>query len=53
MMERFPERVGSSQCKNNFIIKGGILVTAMIGGSQCPVKSIAQDVVISTVFKIA
>ena len=31
MMEHFLERVASSQYKNNFIIKGGILVTAMIG----------------------
>ena len=27
MMERFFERVASSQYKDNFIIKGGILVT--------------------------
>lgn len=31
MMEHFLERVANSQYKNNFIIKGGILVTAMIG----------------------
>ena len=31
MMERFLERVASSQYKNNFIIKGGMLVTAMVG----------------------
>ena len=31
MMERFLERVSISQYKDNFIIKGGILVTAMLG----------------------
>lgn len=31
MMERFLERVSMSQYKENFIIKGGILVTAMVG----------------------
>ena len=31
MMERFLERVASSQYKDNFIIKGGMLVTAMVG----------------------
>ena len=31
MMERFLERVASSQYKDNFIIKGGMLVTAMAG----------------------
>lgn len=30
MMERFLERVASSQYKDNFIIKGGMLVTAMV-----------------------
>lgn len=31
MMERFLERLAQSEYRNNFIIKGGILVTAMIG----------------------
>lgn len=31
MMERFLERVAQSEYRDNFIIKGGILVTAMIG----------------------
>ena len=31
MMERFLERVVSSEYKDNFIIKGGMLVTAMVG----------------------
>ena len=31
MMERFLERVAVSKYKDNFIIKGGILVTAMVG----------------------
>ena len=31
MMERFLERIASSQYKDNFIIKGGMLVTAMVG----------------------
>lgn len=31
MMERFLERVASSRFKDNFIIKGGMLVTAMVG----------------------
>lgn len=31
MMERFLERVASSQYRDHFIIKGGILVTNMIG----------------------
>lgn len=33
MMERFLERVANSQYKDNFIIKGGMLVTAMVGVS--------------------
>lgn len=33
MMERFLERVEKSDYRDNFIIKGGILVTAMIGVS--------------------
>ncbi len=31
MMERFLERVAVSPYKDNFIIKGGMLVTAMVG----------------------
>ncbi len=31
MMERFLERIASSKYKDNFIIKGGMLVTAMVG----------------------
>lgn len=31
MMERFLERVSVSHFKDNFIIKGGILVTSLIG----------------------
>lgn len=31
MMERFLERVSDSKYKDNFIIKGGMLVTAMVG----------------------
>ena len=31
MMERFLERLTQSEYRDNFIIKGGILVTAMIG----------------------
>jgi hypothetical protein len=31
MMERFLERLSESGYRNNFIIKGGILVTAMVG----------------------
>lgn len=33
MMERFLERVSVSEYKDNFIIKGGMLVTAMVGVS--------------------
>lgn len=31
MMERFLERVANSEYKDNFILKGGMLVTAMVG----------------------
>lgn len=31
MMERFLERIANSRYKDNFIIKGGMLVTAMVG----------------------
>ena len=33
MMERFLERVASSEYKDNFVIKGGVLVTSMVGVS--------------------
>lgn len=33
-MERFLERVSKSQYRNNFVLKGGVLVTAMVGISQ-------------------
>lgn len=33
MMERFLERVSASQYRDNFIIKGGVLVTSMLGAS--------------------
>ena len=33
MMERFLERVSVSSYRDNFIIKGGILVTALVGVS--------------------
>ena len=31
MMERFLERIAASDYRDNFIIKGGILVTSLIG----------------------
>ena len=31
MLERFLERIENSRFKNNFIVKGGVLITAMIG----------------------
>lgn len=31
MMERFLERVAVSEYKNNFILKGGMLVSSMVG----------------------
>jgi hypothetical protein len=31
MMERFLERVSASQYKDNFILKGGFLIAAMVG----------------------
>lgn len=34
MMERFLERVSESECQENFIIKGGILVSSMVGVSM-------------------
>ena len=34
MMERFLERVANSQYSEDFIIKGGILVTSMVGVSM-------------------
>lgn len=33
MMERFLERLSMSKYKNNFIIKGGVLVSQMVGYS--------------------
>ena len=33
-MERFLERLSASKYHDNFVIKGGILVTAMVGISQ-------------------
>lgn len=34
MMERFLERVSLSDYKDNFIIKGGMLITSMVGISM-------------------
>lgn len=34
MMERFLDRVSQSKYKDDFIVKGGILVTSMIGISM-------------------
>ena len=34
MMERFLERVSLSAYKDNFIIKGGMLITSMVGVSM-------------------
>lgn len=34
MMERFLERVSVSKYKDNFIIKGGMLITSMVGISM-------------------
>ena len=34
MMERFLERVSLSRYKENFIIKGGLLITSMVGISM-------------------
>ena len=31
MMDRFLERLSESEYKDNFVIKGGILVTSMLG----------------------
>lgn len=31
MLERFLERISSSEYKNNFILKGGLLIAAMVG----------------------
>ena len=33
MMERFLERISVSKYKDNFVIKGGMLITAMVGVS--------------------
>lgn len=40
MMERFLERLAQSEYRDNFIIKGGILVTAMIGVAHCSTMDI-------------
>lgn len=34
MMERFLERISKSQYRENFIIKGGILITSLVGISM-------------------
>ena len=34
MMERFLERISLSEYKDLFILKGGMLVAAMVGGCQ-------------------
>lgn len=44
MMERFLERVANSQYKDNFIIKGGMLVTAMVGVALRSTMDIDTDV---------
>ena len=44
MMERFLERVANSQYKDNFIIKGGMLVTAMVGVALRSTMDIDADV---------
>ena len=41
MMERFLERLAQSEYRDNFIIKGGILVTAMIGVAHRSTMDIA------------
>ena len=33
MMERFLERISCSRYRDNFVIKGGILVTSMVGAA--------------------
>lgn len=44
MMERFLERVANSQYKDNFIIKGEMLVTAMVGVALRSTMDIDADV---------
>ena len=44
MLERFLERVANSQYKDNFIIKGGMLVTAMVGVALRSTMDIDTDV---------
>lgn len=38
MMERFLERLAQSDYRNNFILKGGTLVSAMVG-LGCPLNA--------------
>ncbi len=38
MMERFLERISLSVYRDNFILKGGMLVAAMVGGG-CPIHN--------------
>ncbi len=45
MMERFLERVSISEYKDNFIIKGGILVTSMVGVSLRSTMDIDTSVI--------
>lgn len=43
MMERFLERLANSRYRDNFIIKGGILVTAMVGVAHRSTMDIESD----------
>ena len=44
MMERFLERVSLSNYKDNFIIKGGLLITSMVGFSMRSIMDIDTTV---------
>ena len=44
MMERFLERMSFSAYRDNFIIKGGILITSMVGISMRTTKDIDTTV---------
>ena len=44
MMERFLERVALSKYKDNFIIKGGMLVTAMVGVAHSSTMDIDTNI---------
>ncbi|MGF6366948.1 hypothetical protein M2454_002844 [Aequitasia blattaphilus] len=44
MMERFLERISNSKYKDNFIIKGGILVTAMVDVAFCSTMDIDTSI---------